>query len=161
MRFRDIHPHEGHEGEITTPPSVTTRASQQKKPLEVVDLGEVTGAHKFPPRESLPLEWEPLRAFFEAEKAALPRQDHEAFVQRLRPRIEQEQISQQVIRDYRRQTFWSRWALRVTAAAALVGLLLVTYGQHQNLLGLQKEVRDLRAKVSILESKIELQQAGM
>ncbi|HNY26149.1 MAG TPA: hypothetical protein PLA90_09680 [Candidatus Sumerlaeota bacterium] len=158
MRFRDIRPHEG---EITTPPSVTTHASQQKKPMEVVDLGEVTGAHKAPPRESLPLEWEPLRAFIEAEKAAQIHQDNEAFIQRLMPRIEQAQLSQQVIQDYRRQTCWSRWALRATAAAAIVGLLLVTYGQHRDLMGLHKEVRDLRAKVSTLEARAGLQQAGL
>jgi cell division protein FtsL len=77
------------------------------------------------------------------------------------PRIEQEQLTQQVIRNCRTQTVWSRWALRVATAAALVGLLLVTYSQRQDLLSLRKEVHDLRAKVSTLENKIELQQAGM
>jgi hypothetical protein len=157
MRFRNIRPNGD---ELETSASVT-HASQQKKPLEVLDLGEVTGAHKTPARESLPLEWEPLRAFIEAEKTTQPRQDHGAFVQRLMPRIEQAQLSQQVIQDYRRQTCRSRWALRATAAAAIVGLLLVTYGQHRDLLSLRKEVRDLRTKVSTLETRVELQQAGL
>ncbi len=157
MRFRNIRPHRE---ELETPPSVS-HASQQEEPLELLDLGEVTGTHKTPARATLPLEWEPLRAFIEEEKTAQPRQDHAAFVKRLMPRIEQEQISQQVIRNYRRQTFWSRWTLRATAAAAIVGLFLVTYGQHRDLLSLRKEVRDLRAKVTTLETRVELQQAGL
>ncbi len=159
MRFRNIRPHEG---ETTTPPSVTSHASQPREPLEVVDLAEITGAPRnTPARAPLPLEWEPLRAFIEAEREAQPRQDQETFIQKLMPRIEQEQLTQQVIRNCRTQTVWSRWALRVATAAALVGLLLVTYSQRQDLLSLRKEVHDLRAKVSTLENKIELQQAGM
>ena len=151
MRFKRLDTHEHENGKSTS----SEKKIETESKSSLIELGESSEEAKKGEKPALPIEWKSLAPFIETERSRKPSREYlEGFWGRLLPRLKRAIKNDLAVREYLRQTFWSRWAMRAAATATILSLLVLTQIQRS-------DMQTMREHLNNLENQIRSGQAGM
>ncbi|NQU44591.1 hypothetical protein HQ520_14975 [bacterium] len=140
MRFKRIESETGRE-------DVQDRQIQEERHHAEQEEEAERLSHR-PSKSSLPIEWKHLSRFVESERSVTVSRTYLAgFWERFWPRLHRAIRQEELVREYLRETFWRRWALRAVAIAILVALALGMYLLHEDNQRLKRQMDQLEQTV--------------
>lgn len=103
-------------------------------------------------KTALPLEWRKLAPFIEAQRSQKPTEAYlSSFWSRLRPRLRRAIRRDELVREYLRDTFWRRWALRTATAALLLALAYSWNIQRSQMDQMRSQMNQMQQQIQTLK----------